>query len=203
MKFSVIGSVPHQSTSRFESHRRFCVGNIFPTNANFPSPNARKISIVASFFMCCTVPPLRYAYINKNNNNNYYYFLWINRSSLLRKMDPGLGSEFENKQHDGNFSVIVLETKTVSDLCLHQSLTILRQLLLAFGYLKEHVSNSLGIIWDPGHFIIWICGSRFSICKYVIGWSSRYYTEIKRYYNHDMKCIKCYFLSVCPVLEGL
>lgn len=133
VKFSVIGSVPHQSTSRFESHRRFCVGNIFPTNANFPSPNARKISIVASFFMCCTVPPLRYAYINKNNNNNYYYFLWSNRSSLLRKMDPGLGSEFENKQHDGNFSVIVLETKTVSDLCLHQSLTILRQLLLAFG----------------------------------------------------------------------
>lgn len=46
----------------------------------------------------------------------YFYFfpLWTNRSSLLRKMDPGLGSEVENKQHDGNFSVIVLEAKTVS-----------------------------------------------------------------------------------------
>lgn len=111
--FKVIGSVPHQSTSRFESHGEFCVGNMFPTIANFTTLNARKISIVASFFMCHTVPPLSYM-AGRKKKIILFFFLWSNRSSVLRKMDPGLGSEVENKECDHSFSVIIFKAKTVS-----------------------------------------------------------------------------------------
>jgi len=44
----------------------------------------------------------------------FFVFSWRNRSSLLRKRDPGLGSEVENEQCDSNFAVLVLEARTVS-----------------------------------------------------------------------------------------
>lgn len=46
VKFSVsLAVLPHQSTNRFESNREFCVWSMFPTNANFTSRIARRISI--------------------------------------------------------------------------------------------------------------------------------------------------------------
>lgn len=71
--FKVIASVPHQSTSGFESHREFCVENMFPANTNFTSLNARKISIVAIFLMCCTVP--RLSYMTGREKNTIFFFL--------------------------------------------------------------------------------------------------------------------------------
>lgn len=73
-------------------------------------------------------------------------------------------------------------------------------LLMAFGQFKEHVSVHKVFSW-----VLAISSSEIFFLLGNKGWDGHLctYTEIKWWYNHDMRCMNCCFLSLFPILKDL